>query len=484
MYNSAFTSAKNTTGSGDTSTPAKSLTAGQHVLVTVWNYNTTPVSGSVVYVKDGGAEVSLGAPLQSVDRTGTSDAIASFFLRNASAGSYVLRAKGLEYVHISGIVIDAQPNCWIRVGTNAEGTGTTFTSSAVVPYWGTSIAIGYCTHNTDGPANTLTEDTGWTLVHKQEDYDGDSQPGLLQYKDSISGTSAVTVNTTSGSSTAWCQLIVVISDPPDVYMITGGTTGLGYFGSEDGGGADSTGSVPFPFGGIPADQAIAVGLSLYNYTPSDASLMTINGSGNSLTKTAGVDDGASNDGSYTWFHTPTPLTSVCTEVGYDGTSLPAGDDGRYGQIVALVMRYPDTVNGIYTATAVTNVQTSVTAINAGTLALPTTECVEAWGCAHRGHYDDFTPIVTTPDEFTAELRHARWTAAGQPPTDYPAWHNSTTQSGPAGAKRTSGGGTSSITVTLDTATGAARSVHTAYNLMGGTVPSGGALLPIMQVHHG
>lgn len=485
MYNSAFTPAKNTTGSGDTSTPAKSLTAGQHVLVTVWNYNTTPISGSVVYVKDGGSEVSLGTPLQSVDRTGTSDALASFFLRNVVAGSYVMRAKALEYVHISAVVIDAQPNCWIRVGTNAEGTGTTFTSSSVVPYWGESIVIGYCTHNTDGPGNTLTEAAGFTLVHKQEDYDGDSQPGLVQYKDNVTGTSSVSVTTTSSSSTAWCQLIVVISDPPDVYTVMGGTTGLGFFGSDDAGGADSTGSVLFPFGGIPANQAIAVGLSLYNYTPSDASLMTINGSGNSLVKSAGVDDGASNDGSYTWFHTPTPLTSVCTEVGWDGTSLPAGDDGRYGQIAALVMRYPDTVNGIYTTTAVTNAQTSTTTINPGTVTMGTSKGVRVFGGTLRGHSDTNAPVTAAPNEFATHMRHSEWAVTVTPPSGYSCWQNSVIQSGYFGAEEYEDETTWTPIITLSASTGAARSVATSYNVMGGTVPgSGGDLLPILQQMHG
>jgi hypothetical protein len=486
MFNSAFTSAKNTSGSGDTSTPAKSLTAGQHVLVTVWNYNTTPTSGSVVYVKDGGAEVSLGAPLQSVDRTGTSDAIASYFLRNVTAGSYVLRAKGLEYVHISGIVIDAQPNCWVRVGTNAEGTGTTFTSSAVVPYWGESIAIGYCTHNTDGPSTTLTENTGggWTLVHKQEDYDGDSQPGLLQYKDNITGTSSVTATTTTNNSTAWCQLIVVVSEPPDVYMIMGGATGLGYFGDEGNGGADNDHTNTFQFGGIPAGQAIAVGLSLYNYTPVDASLLTILGSGNSLELTDGIDDGASNDGSFTWFHTPSPLSSTCTGINFDATALPAGDDGRYGQIGFLIMRYPDTVNGIYTATAVTNAQTSTTTIDPGTLTLPTTKGVRVVGGTVRGHADDNAPVTTAPNEFETWMRHSEWTVDVQPPTGYSCWQNSVIQSGFFGAEEYEDESSWTPVITLSASTGAARSVATSYNVAGGTVPSGGSLLTVLQQHHG
>jgi hypothetical protein len=487
MYNSAFVPGKNTSGSGDTDTVGtKTLTAGQHVLVTVWNFSTTPVSGSVVYIKDGGAEVSLGTPLQSVDRTGTSDAIASFFLRSAAAGDYVLRAKNLPYVHISGIVIDAQPNCWIRVGTNAEGTGTTFTSSAVVPYWGESIAIGYCTHNADGAnPNSLTQGGSWTLVHKQEDYDGDSQPGLLQYLDNISGTSSVTATTTSSESTAWCQLIVVISEPPDVYMIMGGATGLGYFGRESAGGADNDHFTDFLFGGIPADQAIAVGMSLYDYEPSDASLLTLNGSGNSLVKTAGVTDGAGNDGSFTWFHTPTPLASACTRCTFDATALAGGDAGRYGQIGYLIMRYPDTVNGIYTGTAVTNVQTDTTTINPGLLSLATTKGVRAAGGTVRGHADDNAPVTTAPNEFLTYLRHSEWEVAVQAPAGFSCWQNSDIQSGWFGAEEYEDEETWDLEITLSASTGTSRSVAVSYNTMGGSVPGGGGvLLPILQQHHG
>jgi hypothetical protein len=481
-YHSAFSVLNAVSGTVDTA--SKAVAAGQHILVPVWGYDTAIASGDLVYLKDGGGEVSLGAPIQQFSRTGNSDECACFLLRAPAAGNYVIRSKNNSYRVAPPIVFTAQPNFWIRVSANSEGTGTTFTSAAVVPYWTDSLAIGYATHNSDGGGSTLSAQATWTLIHKQEDYDGAYQPGIAQYK-KLASTSSLTSAPTCDTSVSYMSLLIVISDPPDVYMLTGGTTSKGFFGTEDGGGADSTGDVQFPFGGIPADQAIAVGLSLYDYTPADASLMTIAGAGNSLTKTAGIDDGASNDASYTWFHTPTPLASTCTSVGYDGTSLPAGDAGRYGQIVALVMRYPDTVNGIYTATAVTNVQTSATALNAGTLTLPTTNCAEVWGCTIRGHASDLQPVVVTPTEFETHLRHVQWAVTSEPPTDYPCWHNSTIISGPAGAKVTTGGGTSSITVTLDAATGSGRTVHTAYNLAGGTVPGGGGtLLPIMQAHHG
>jgi hypothetical protein len=267
---------------------------------------------------------------------------------------------------------------------------------------------------------------------------------------------------------------------PDVYRVMGGTTGQGWFGNDAAGGRQTSPLVTTFAPVIPAGYSLVVYQTLYNYTPSDASLLALAGASNTLTLTPGAqrahDASGSNDNSVTFYHSG-PLANSCSSCTYDMTGLPAGDDGRYGQMQFYVVRYPDTVNGFFTATPVTNSQTSTTSVNPGTLTLPTNNCLELFGASTRGHANDLLPVVESPDEWPDELKHQYFDFVPQPAADYPAaFQNSTIASGAVAGRVNTSGGTSTPVWTFTgsgPATGAAHSVLVAYNILGGTVPSAG-----------
>jgi len=250
----------------------------------------------------------------------------------------------------------------------------------------------------------------------------------------------------------------------------GGTTDEGYFGNENTGGAVNSVTTTFDVP-IPAGYGLIVYQSLYNYTPSDASLWLLTGSGNTLAKTTGAQTAhnaaGSNDNSVTFYHCI--LASDCSSATYDATALAAGDTGRYGQIVFYVVKNPDTVNGFYTCTPVTNTQTTTTSVNPGTLTLPTDDCLELFGAATRGHSNDLLPVAESPDEWPDALKHAYFDDASG---SYPgAFQNSIIASGPVAGRRNTNGGTSTPVWTFTgsgPSTGSAHSVLVAYNILGGT----------------
>ena len=142
-----------------------------------------------------------------------------------------------------------------------------------------------------------------------------------------------------------------------------------------------------------------------------------------------------------------------------------------------VVRYPDTVNGFFTGTPVTNTQTSTTSVNPGTITLPTNDCLELFGSATRNHADQLLPVVESPDEWPADLKHEYFNFIPQPTADYPAaFQNSIIASGAVAGRRNRAGGTSTPVWTFtgpSPATGSAHSVLVAYNILGGVVPSAG-----------
>jgi hypothetical protein len=273
-----------------------------------------------------------------------------------------------------------------------------------------------------------------------------------------------------------------------ITRVMGGTDGRGFYGNQALGGAISAPVVTtFPFV-IPANYAIVVFQTTYNYTPSNASLLTLAGASNTLTLTSGAqrahNAAGSNDNSVTFFHAV--LASDCASCTYDASSLPAGDDGRYGQMVFYIVRDPDTVNGFFTGTPVTNTQTTTTSVNPGTLTLPTNDCLELFGAATRGHTNDLLPVVESPDEWPDELKHAYFDFVPQPTADYPAaFQNSIISSGAVAGRRNTSGVTSTPVWTFtgsSPTTGSAHSVSVAYNILGGT-PATGAVSIIMQMLH-
>jgi hypothetical protein len=262
--------------------------------------------------------------------------------------------------------------------------------------------------------------------------------------------------------------------------VMGGTDGRGFYGNQALGGAISASVVTtFPFV-IPAGYALVVFQTAYNYTPPNAALLTLAGASNTLTLTPGAqrahNASGSDDNSVTFFHAV--LASDCASCTYDASSLPAGDSGRYGQMAFFIVREPDTVNGFFTATPITNTQTLTTSVNPGTLTLPTSDCLELFGAATRGHAADLLPVVESPDEWPDDLKHAYFDATS-PGVDYPAaFQNSIISSGAVAGRRNTSGGTSTPVWTFtgsNPTTGSAHSVLVAYNILGGTpVESGSA----------
>jgi hypothetical protein len=177
----------------------------------------------------------------------------------------------------------------------------------------------------------------------------------------------------------------------------------------------------------------------------------------------------SDDNSVSFFHDV--LASDCTSCTYDASSLPAGDSGRYGQMAFYIVRDPDTVNGFFTATPVTNTQTTTTSVNPGTLTLPTDHCLELFGSATRNHADQLLPVVESPDEWPDELKHEYFDTIPGGGVDYPAaFQNSIISSGAVAGRVNTAGATSTPVWTFTgpvPATAAALSVLVAFNILGG-----------------
>jgi hypothetical protein len=255
--------------------------------------------------------------------------------------------------------------------------------------------------------------------------------------------------------------------------VMGGTDGRGWWGNDALGGADSTVSTTFgPV--IPAGYGVIVCMAIYGYTPADASLLSIAGSGNTLTLDDQIGYGGGVGGSVNFFSGI--LANDCNSIGYDATSLPAGDNGRYGHMVFYLVRSPDTVNGFKTVTGVTNVQTTSTTVAPGTLTPATNDMLVIMGWTNRGHTEDLLPL-NVPTEFGTDLQHTKLHVVTNSPTDFGSVHNSITQSGSFIATRYTAGTAYSPVVTFQgtsPASAEVRSVLTAYNILGGSPIVAGA----------
>jgi hypothetical protein len=258
-----------------------------------------------------------------------------------------------------------------------------------------------------------------------------------------------------------------------ITRVMGGTDDRGWWGNDAFGGADSTVSTTFgPV--IPAGYGVIVCLAIYGYTPADASLLTIAGAGNSLTLDDQISYGGGVGGSVNFFSSI--LASDCSSIGYDATSLPAGDNGRYGQMLFYLVRSPDTVTGFKTVTGVTNVQTSSTTVAPGTLTPATNDMLVIMGWTNRGHTEDLLPL-DVPTEFGTDLQHTKLHVVTNSPTDFGSVHNSITQSGSFIATRYTAGTAYAPVVTFQgtsPTSAEVRSVLTAYNISGGSPIVAGA----------
>lgn len=493
-HDSSFNFKVDTSGAGNQSTDAKSISDGQHIIVLVWNFATVPASGSITYTKDGGSAVSAGAPVQIKSASGNNDRTAAFLIRNPGAGSYVINSVSLPYLGLSAHVFNAKENFWIRGsdGAAGEGTGTTFTSGSVTPRFSSSVAFGYWTHNSHAGSAAMTVPGGWTLAvgpdtnpHKAENYGGASQPGGCAYRnitDSEDVKTPITFAPTCSDNNNYISLLIMISEPDTEYVIAGGTDGRCFFGNQALGGAISapvvfdftqpeTGWISTP---LPAGQGVVIFQTRYNQTPSDAAEWSAGGSGNTVLFADDAqrahNSSGGNDNSVNYFYFKT--VSACPDVTYDASGLPAGDDGRYGQIVIHVTEQP--AESFYTATGAVNTQTSTATINFGSLTLPTTRSWVMKGAGTRGHAVDLCPVTQSPTTALARLSHPYFNTIPSPGVDYPAaFQNSIISSGPCTSEVDESGGTrTGDTWTMSAATANVGSVHTAFNLAGGTTGGG------------
>jgi hypothetical protein len=346
-HDSSFNFKVDTSGSGNQSTDAKSISAGQHILVVVWNYSTLPTSGSITYSKNGAAAVSAGAPVQAHSRSSTSDRVAAFVIRNPGAGSYVINSVGLGYLGLSAHAFNAKENFWVRASNafDGEGTGTTFTSGSIAPRFESSIAYGYWTHNSNGGTAAMTVPGGWTLAvgpdtnpHKAENYNGASQPGGCAYRnitDTGDTKTSITFAPTCTDSTVYLSIILMISEPDTEYVIAGGTDGRAFFGNDALGGRISAPVVldfTAPETGwsciaLPAGQGVVIFQTRYNQTPSDAAEWSAAGSGNTVLFASDAQCAhnwaATNDNSVNYFYFKT--ASACGSVTYTPPSYATDD---------------------------------------------------------------------------------------------------------------------------------------------------------------
>lgn len=473
---SSIASIKDASGTNATrSTAGFTIPAGSAIVLPGWNYNSTRTSGDVTYTINGGSEISFGAPLFAYSRTGNSDRIYAFAVRNVSGGTCVINLKNCQYDVATPVILNAKANCLFRGSAKGEGNGTTATSGSLTPYWPVatgsvgywdtaSVAIGCMTHNVDTGTPTLTEGSGWTLLDKQQDYDGANQPGLSHFFH-LANSSSIASAPTISQALNWLAAMVFVEDPPIIYLVSGGTTGACWFGSEADGGADSVDVINFPVP-VLANQGIIPVLSNFAHDPSTSRISDDGGH----TWTLGVQsphvDGV--QGSFTTFHvvTTTPVNTVT----FDATALTAGDAGRYGQFGAFVVETPDTVNGFFTATPVHAEQTNVTTVNPGNLTPTTNLYLLIFGGNNRGHTTGVGALkpFTFPAGYELTLTHPGINGDGA----YSAVHNSTTQSGWWFGFVETSTSSQNKTFGFDNNTGGARSILAAYNILGGD-PAGG-----------
>lgn len=511
-HDSSFNFKIDTGGSGNQSSDAKSISAGQHIVVVVWNYSTVPTSGSITYNKDGGGAVSAGAPIQVRSRSGTNDRGAAFIIRAPGAGSYVINSVSLPYVGLSAHVFNAKANFWIRTsdGAAGEGSGTTFTSGSVTPRFESSVAYGYWTHNTDGGGTSaMTVPGGWTLAvgpntnsHKAEDYDGASQPGGCAYRN-LTDTTPLTFAPTCANSTGYLSLLVVISEPDTEYVIMGGTTvtaasptNQGWFGRESAGGSDGTDRVTFAQDvtstangvrtiGAPvlAGQLLMPVMGLFGGDAEEADF-TLDGASNEILKDVQAAWGSGNPASATCFSSL--LEEDCDYIEYTGPG--SGDNKRYGQFGCFVSERPDPLTYRSVTGVARVVNTGSATIDPGgvTPLVPDTDlCFVIFVGTNQGHSGDFLPLVYDDVNFLAKLCHSQLNEdEGVPDSNTTAaTHNSDHNSGWWLGRVYTTGTPYAPTMTFQTDTGYSRSVLMAYNLAGGSPIGGGPVPIIMQMLH-
>jgi hypothetical protein len=359
----------------------------------------------------------------------------------------------------------------VRLNGNADlddfETGSGVDTAPTVPTMTstTTDGLGLCVISTRNQSSDQTLPSGWTAIHIEKD-NSTHLAGAMAYSPNISSAGSVNAVWATSNSSQWYAAGIIykaVASVPSIYMVMGGTETEGWFGHDGKGGADSTADIVFD-PAVPAGAAIVVVMTVYGADPT-LSLVSDDG-GNTWTIDKQVaynsSGGDGQGGSVTVFRSV--LTSSCSTFNYDATSLSAGSAGRYGQLGAYVFAEPDTVNGFFTATPVSNTQFTASTITAGTLAPATNKAFFIFVGDNRGHTENLKPYTKPSGYSDASLIHSEIDGDGEES----AVHDSITQSGWWFGKLVETSTPDSSTFVFSTTTAEARSIRIVYNLMGGT----------------
>lgn len=446
--------------------------AGVRVVVLVDLYTSTGVAATAGMISDDGGHTWT----QDAGRTGdgSTGGVAILSTLVTTSIDDITLTPGGSGNYCNWGIVRLSGNADLDDSEVGNGSGTSPTVPTMTATTSDGLALSQISTRHQG-ATPQTVPSGWTAIHLEPD-NSTHLAGGSAYSPNVSAPGSVNAVWTAASGNPWyaCGVIYKAAAPAfgELTRIMGGTQDTGWFGNDNIGGADNAVTTTFTTP-IPVGYGIVVGLTLFGYTPTDASLLTIAGSGNTLTMGDQISYGGGVGASVTFFHCAA-LASSCSSIGYDATALAGGDPGRYGQMVFYIIQAPDTVHGFKTVTGITRVQTTTTTVDptnsgASPLVPATTDMLVILGWTNRGHSEDLLPL-DVPAEFDVDLQHTELHVVTNGTTLFGSVHNSLTQSGSFIATRYTAGTPYSPVVTFQgttPASGEVRAVLTAYNIAGG-----------------
>jgi hypothetical protein len=447
--------------------------AGTRVVVCVDLYTTTGVAATAGMISDDGGHTWV----QDAGLTGDGSTGGVAILSTAVTTSItdITLTPGGSGNYCNWAIVRLNGAATLDDTDTASGNSTSPAAPTMTAT--TTDGLAFSQISTRNQSVNQTVPSTWTALHIEKD-NSTHLAGGSAYSPNISSAGSVTSVWTSEGGPWFAAGVIykaTVSPFDPITRIMGGTDDRGWFGNDAFGGADNAVSTTFS-PAIPAGYGVIVCLALYGYTPTDASLLTIAGSGNSLTLNDQISYGGGVGGSVSFFSSV--LTSDCSSIGYDATALAAGDNGRYGQMMFYIIQEPDLTNGFKTVTGVTNVQTPSTTVAPGTITPATDDCLIIMGWTNRGHTEDLLPLSGT-GSFDSTLEHTELHVTTSSPTEFGSVHNSITQSGSFVAVRHTTGVAFTPTITFtgpSPSSGEVRSVLTAYNISGGSAVASGAPL--------
>jgi hypothetical protein len=454
------TIASDPSGTGGAVTRTVTIASGgQWLFAVCWGYNNAFASGDV---KDGAN--SWGAPTVAYANPSNSDRLAVFAKYFASSGSITvtLQPASVTYHCLHVIRATAKANAKLQAtsGSHANSTSPTDTTSLTPPtQTAATIAIACLTHNSGNP--TISAGSGYTLSAKQEDYGGAVQPGAGCYK-VTSSNAAQTGAFSLTSSVEWSIATVLLSEPPAIYQVLGGSGNDGIVNNQ----TSNTITLPWT---VPSGQGLILPISIYgtNFDPGgSATVLSDSPTGHSWSSSRkayqswnNVGADGSRDASVAQCAIVTTGSVSSITLTTSGVSETDVDAGHYWRWAAIVVEQPDTTNGFATATSANNAQANITAVAPGSVTPATTKTLTCMVFNDRGHATSLEPVTwsTNVDLYT-----------------YTGTENSAAQSGSWGFEDTTSTSTQSPTCTLAAQTVGARSCVMSYNLAGGSVVGGGS----------